>query len=132
MGLGLPVDFAASSLGAYDGVVNVVGNLNPAISGFPKPLSTRWPKRVLPQQPQVNETNAQEIWVRAGQPVYVLRRVHPGRSAMWRRVNICRSESLVGALLRNRRGICLFRDRCGFVKVHPSTVPQRSVNGDHR
>jgi len=74
------VDFAASSLGAYDGVVNVVGNLNPAISGFPKPLSTRWPKRVLPQQPQVNETNAQEIWVRAGQPVYVLRRVDLLRS----------------------------------------------------
>src|ERR1039458_9166393 len=34
------------SLQAYDGVVNVVGNPNPAISGFPKPSPIRWSKRV--------------------------------------------------------------------------------------
>src|ERR1017187_2231457 len=34
------------SLRAYDGVVNVVGNPNPVISGFPKPSPIRWSERV--------------------------------------------------------------------------------------
>src|ERR1035437_2915290 len=34
------------SLRAYDGVVNVVGNPSPTLSGFPKPLPTGWSKRV--------------------------------------------------------------------------------------
>ena len=34
------------SLRAYDGVVNVVGNPNPVISGFPKPSPIRWFERV--------------------------------------------------------------------------------------
>ena len=33
-----------------------------------QPLPTGWSKRVLPQQPQVNESNAREIRVSAGQP----------------------------------------------------------------
>src|ERR1039457_5520732 len=34
------------SLRAYDGVVNVVGNPNPVVSGFPKPSPIRWFERV--------------------------------------------------------------------------------------
>src|ERR1035441_3430285 len=34
------------SLRAHDGVVNVVGNPNPVISGFPKPSPIRWFERV--------------------------------------------------------------------------------------
>jgi hypothetical protein len=34
---------------------------SPAISGFPKHLHTGWPKRVSPQQPQVNESADPEI-----------------------------------------------------------------------
>jgi hypothetical protein len=34
---------------------------SPAISGFPKHLHTGWPKRVSPQQPQVNESTDPEI-----------------------------------------------------------------------
>src|ERR1017187_3843140 len=34
------------SLRAYDGVVNVVGNPNPVISGFPKPSPIMWFERV--------------------------------------------------------------------------------------
>ena len=61
------MDFAASAAyEPYDGVVNVVGNPSPTISGFPKPLPTRWSKRVPPQQPQVDDLIGREIRVRGG------------------------------------------------------------------
>jgi hypothetical protein len=40
---------------------------NPVISCSPKPLPTRWSKRVFYAEPQVSESNAREIRVRAGQ-----------------------------------------------------------------
>ncbi len=41
------MDFAASAASEpYDGVVNVVGNPNPVVSGFPKPSPIRWFERV--------------------------------------------------------------------------------------
>jgi hypothetical protein len=48
--------------------VKALERANPAISGFPKPLPTRWSKRVLTRKPQVSESNDTEMSVRAGQP----------------------------------------------------------------
>jgi hypothetical protein len=39
---------------------------NPVISGFPKPLPSRWSKRVFSAEPQVDDSIGREIRVRGG------------------------------------------------------------------
>src|ERR1035437_10125243 len=54
------------SLRAYDGVVNVVGEPKSRDFRLSKPSPTRWSKRGLPLQPQVDDSIDREIRVRDG------------------------------------------------------------------